>query len=247
MKKKCKIIKTFLILALLTIFISGYSQEDVASTSTTPIALVYGLHAGGNVSTFYGQPHTSFIPGLTGGIHARYGFNSSISVQAELNYVEQGGRLLKITNPDQLGSFPLFDNQVDDQTIKIYEIEFPLLFAYDFHLSNATIRLLIGPSVAYTFYTGSNTETTAQFPGSVLYATFSSNENLTKSIEPFQYNASGGLAFEFPFLSDKSITFDFRYRYSINAIYPAYSYLGIAAASSDLHAYGVSATIGINF
>ncbi len=246
MKKKRKIIKTLFILIFLSPFLTGYSQDDAASTTSG--TFVYGLHAGGNVSTFYSQPHTGIIPGLTGGIHARYGFNSSLSVQAELNYVEQGGRLLRITNPDQLGTAPIFLNQVEDRKDKIYEIEFPLLLTFDIHLGNGTLRLLAGPSIAYTIYAGSNVETTAQFPGSgVMYATFSDNEDITKSIEPFQYNISGGLAFEFPVLSNKSMTIDFRYRYTINAIYPGYSYLGIAEVSSDLHAYGVSATIGFNF
>ena len=246
MEKKRKIAKAFFILTFLIPFISGYGQEDATSTSTTSGKFAYGLHVGGNVSTFYGQPHTGFIPGLTGGIHAGYGFNSVLGIQSELNYLEQGGRLLKITNPDQLGTYPQFDNQVDDQSSKIYEIELPLLLTFDLHAGNGTIRFLVGPSVAYTIYAESNTETTALLPGN-LYATFSSNETITKSIEPFQYNISGGLAFEFPFLSDKSLSFDFRYRYTINAIYPGYSYLGIAATSGNLHAYGVSATIGFNF
>ena len=245
MKKKRKITKTFLILTFLTLFISGYSQDD--ATSTPLGSFVYGLHAGSNVSSFYGQPHTGIITGLTGGLQARYGFNSSLGIQSELNYIEQGGRLLRITNPDQLGTDPRYDYLVEDRKSKVYEIELPLLLTYDIHLSNGTVRLLAGPSVAYTIYAGSNVETTAQLPGN-MYVTFSSNnQNITNSIEPFQYNISGGLAFEFPVLSNKSMTIDFRYRYTINAIYPAYSYLGIFDVSSDLHAYGVSATIGFNF
>lgn len=210
--------------------------------------LSYGAHLGTTISTFTNeQPHRSIVIDPSIGVHGIYTISDLFNVQVELNYLECGGGLVQFTDPTQLNTSPVFDSEVKDMKVSIRSVELPALFCYSLDLGDAKLSIMAGASAAWVFHAGNVSETTARYPSTPsVYTTFSGEENMTKDITPFIYNAQGGVSVEFPFISDMSMFVDVRYRQSINKVYKGYSYLGIKDVSSDLGVQSLSISLGVN-
>jgi hypothetical protein len=239
------------IVGILILFLTVQSFSNLIrsqeTTTTSSGGFNYGVHVGITGSNFTNeQPGRSIVVDYTAGIHGKYSFSESFGVQGELNYLEQGGGLIRITDPEQLGTNPIFDYKVEDQKVSIRSLELPIVMMYSFGVGSSKINLMAGPGVAWVFHAGSKIETTARYPSyPSVYTTFSDEENITENITPFIYNAVGGLGIEFPFIGETKLYLDVRYRYSINDVYNGYSYLGIEGVSADLNQQSLTINLGL--
>ncbi len=221
------------------------AQEDVSSGGGFLNNMKYGLKFGTTISEFTNQqPHTNSNQGITVGGFVDYGFNEKMSLQLEVGYFQQGGRLLDIYIPDYSGNSSWYIINIKNKEIIMHNIELPVLFKYSLKISGFKLNGFIGPSFGYNLHTGVIKEGTIidEYGGP---HTYTGEENITNNMEKIQYSATAGIGFELPISDKLYILIDARYRYGINSVYNGYSYLEIPEIQGNLKNNSMYFTIGL--
>lgn len=200
--------------------------------------LEYGGKIGTTVSTFTNQqPHTNIKQGVTVGAFVRYHIEEPFAVQMEVNYAQRGGRLTSF------GLSGLF--KAENQSLRMDNIEVPLLGQYSLPLMGGDLKLNLGPLFGFNMHSGVQSEGT-MFEGTRFH-TYSSEENVSSSIKNFEFSALGGVGFEFDVTDELFLIIDARYKYGLTSVYEGYSYVGIEQIQGDLKNNSMSFSVGLGF
>lgn len=209
----------------------------------------YGFKVGTTLSSFSSeQPHNNYKPGFTAGIFVSYRLSGSFLIQVEPAYMQQGGNLISITDyPMLLVPDPPFFLELKDQKITFHNIDIPLLLKYEKTAGTMKLFGVVGPSIGYNLKSESRNNVSARSYELIpVYYDYYEEEDISSNIEKLQYGVTGGLGFESQ-IGKHSLTFDVRYRYSLNKTYPGYSYLGVYHIQGDLQSNTFYLTLGFGF
>jgi len=241
-----KTLKFILLFGVICILFMDNSNAQSTNDSNA-LSIYYGGRFGTTISQFTNQqPHTSSIQGIVGGAFIGYAFNDNMAVQLEINYLEEGGQLLKIETEADLGYDTWYMTKVDNQKLILHNIDVPLMFRYSIPLGSAKLFALIGADLGVNIYSGISHETTVYADdGNIL--TYSGNEDVTSKIERYNVGATAGIGFEIPVFTSNYILIDVRYRYGVMPSYVGYSYRGIPQVTGDLSNNTMYFTIGFGF
>ena len=226
-------------------FADSTSAQEAGNTTSQ------GIHFGGKFGTTVTQftnqqPHTTVKQGITVGGFAGYSFNDNMAIQLELNYLQEGGRLLNFDAPWDLSHDTWYDLKTVNQNVTLHNLDIPLLFKYSYSLGASKVFAVAGPALGVNFHSGIKHETTI-FTETGSIHTYTGEENITKSIERYNVGITAGIGFEIPVFSNNYIIIDARYRYGMMPVYKGYSYRGIPQITGDLKNNTMYFTVGLGF
>ena len=248
--RKTKVLRIYCSLLCMFLFTFSLVAQEASGTETESVKRIsYGIKAGATLSRFSSeQPHANFKPGVTAGIFVSYPLSSSFALQLEPAYFQQGGNLISIMDyPMFLVHDPPFLLEIRDQKITFHNIDIPLLIKYEKSVAGLNVFVLAGPSIGFNINAETKNNVSARTWEEIpVYYNFYQHENISSNIRSIQYGAVGGIGFETPVGTHK-ILFDVKYRYSLNATYPGYSYLGITQIQGDLRTNSLYFTLGFGF
>lgn len=233
-------------LGTICLYFADNTTAQEASGNTSP-----GIHFGGKFGTTVAQftnqqPHTTVKQGITAGGFVNYNFNKNIAIQLELNYLQEGGELLRFEMPSDLSIPTWYYLKADNQNVTLHNLDIPLLFKYSIPVRESKIFIVLGPAFGINIHSGVEHETTVYTQiGSV--STFTGEENTTSKIEQYNVGITGGIGFEIPVSRENYIIIDARYRYGMMPVYKGYSYRGIPQITGDLKNNTMYFTIGFGF
>jgi hypothetical protein len=209
--------------------------------------LYYGGKFGTTISQFTNQqPHTNINQGITAGGFIGYNINDKMAVQLELSFMQEGGQLLRVENPDDLNYSTWYNLKVENQDVTLNNLDIPVLFKYSYPLSSVKIYANLGAAMGYTIHAGTQYETTV-YTETGSFHTYTSEENITSKIEKINFGIVAGLGFEIPVFTKNYILIDARYRYGLMPVYKGHSYVGLPQVTGDLNNNTMYITLGFGF
>ncbi|MBI9054438.1 MAG: PorT family protein [Bacteroidales bacterium] len=222
------------------------AQENEGSSSILE-NINYGVKFGTTITQFTNQqPHTTIKQGITAGLLAGYNLNDYLSLQLELNYLQEGGRLLSIEHSWDLNRSSWYLIKTDNQNITLHNLDIPIMLKYSYSLGTSKIFIVLGPALGINFNSSIKHETTVLSDAGNT-STYTETENITNSVERYNVGISAGLGFEIPVLINNYILIDARYRYGLMPVYNGYSYRGIPQITDNLQNNTMYFTIGFGF
>lgn len=233
------------LLPFVFLFSQTHAQENKQeSNGGAGLSLRYGGKFGTTLSSFTNQqPYTNQAQGITAGGFVRYGLTESLSVQLEINYFQQGGRLTKFDVPSMYGSADWYDLEASNQYLRMHNIEVPLLAQYKYSFDKLDVIGHFGPSFGYNMHSGVRSEQTA-FNSGIYLRNYTEEKDITSKINAFQYSITAGISLEYPLIKNIALSVDGRYRYGLNSVYDGYSYIGIPQVQGDLINHSTYFSIG---
>jgi len=195
-----------------------------------------------------GQPHTGSNMGYAAGLSVNYKLYKDISVQLELNSLQQGGRMIRFKDDTRIGLPESFETKnVTNSSYTLNSIEVPLLINYTFKIKPSwKPSAYIGASYAYTFNVTERYQKTGNLlPGEDIIATVSDSQNATSSFNASRLNFIIGANLKLPLTSKLLLLLDMRY---LNGLTPArehYSYMDKIGFGSDIRTNSFLSKIGI--
>jgi hypothetical protein len=233
------------LLPFVFLFTQTYAQENnQESSGSSGLDLRFGGKFGTTLSSFTNQqPYTNQAQGLTAGGFVRYGLTDALTVQLEVNYFQQGGRLTNFDVPSMYGSIDWYDMEVSNQYLRMHNIEVPLLAQYTLTFNKLSVVGQLGPSFGYNVHSGVISDQTA-FNTGAYPRNYSDEKNVTSKINALQYSITAGISIEYPLIKDIALSLEGRYRYGLNSVYDGYSYLSIPQVQGDLQNHSTYFSIG---
>ncbi len=238
----------FLFSAIICIYFIGNTtaQEGVGNSSELK-RINYGVKFGTTITQFTNQqPHTNVKQGITAGGFAAFNFNDHLSLQLELNYLQEGGQLLSIENSWDLSRISWDLIKTDNQNVTLHNLDIPLMLKISYDLGPSKMSLIAGPALGINFHAGVKHETTV-LTEILSTSTYTGNENITSNIERYNVGITAGFGFEIPVFTRNYILIDARYRYGLMPVYKGYSYRGLPQITGDLKSNTIYFTLGFGF
>jgi opacity protein-like surface antigen len=228
-------------------FIGNTSAQESAGSSSVQKSFNYGVKFGTTITQFTNQqPHTNVKQGITAGGFAAYNLSDHLSLQLELNYLQEGGQLLSIEHSWDLNRNSWDLIKTDNQNVILHNLDIPIMLKFSYSLGTSRISLIAGPALGVNLYTGVRHETTVLSDiGNT--STYTSNENITSNIERYNVGITAGFGFEIPVFTRNYILIDARYRYGLMPVYKGYSYRGLPQITGDLKNNTMYFTLGFGF
>jgi hypothetical protein len=241
MKVKNLLILIPVILGCLFNVPTSFSQED-----GTGSPMLFGIKAGGNLNYLsMDQPHIGYTPGYHGGIFMNYGFSDLLGIQAEVNYIQQGGQFIIFYDDTRFGNTPVpFPYRVENALLQMHNIDLQVLADIKMPSPFETISLRVGPAIAFNLSSEINSDVT--FQQNSIFFTYSDQRGFTESTPFYQIGAVGGIGFKIP-AGGINILTDIYYRYGITTSVETHSYINYASVVSDLTAHSISVSLGVAF
>lgn len=232
--------RLMLLLSSILISFSLQAQDDQPTIS-------FGAKAGVAVSSFSNeQPHTGERIGYTLGGFVTYALSPQLTLQGEVNYLQQGGTLLTYTDETRFGApYNFATVHQTHSRITQHNVEVPILAQYKVPFFDLPIKVYAGPSIAYTFKAEDSFERTG-YTTTNLIVTATGKDDVTSQYQKFQFGVNGGLGFYVPF-GEKSLVLDIRYRYGITPTRNAYSYITLNGTDEKIRTNTLSFTVGLVF
>ncbi len=242
-----KIIPLLVLIAFILAGTPLSAQEDDSESEGSDLPINFGGKFGTTLSQFTDQqPYTNNAQGYTAGAFVRYNFSQLFSLQLEVNYSQQGGRITNFDVPEYYGlEDKWYDMKVENRYLRMHNLEVPLLAQFSFNLQDTRLKLNLGPAFSYNMHSGILTEGTVF--SSKEFHTYTGEENVSSIINSYEYSAIGGIGFEFDVSDDLFMSIDARYKYGINPVYEGYSYIGIPQIQGDLKNHSLYFTLGLGF
>lgn len=210
--------------------------------------LKFGIKGGATFSSFSnGQPHTGSKSGFTLGAYGHYPFSDLLGILVEASYFQQGGSFVRFKDETRFGADQdFFTKNVTSSQITFHNIEVPVLLRVSIPTSSDLKPLFFaGPSVGINVKASEKYERTGELDNGV-YVTASGNRSVTSQYSMYQFGANAGLGVEMP-LGDHTLSVDARYRYGINSVKKAYSYIDFYGVSEKLYTNSLVFTVGFGF
>jgi opacity protein-like surface antigen len=243
--------REYIYILFLGITYLAFADKTIAQESVSGSSLLKDMYYGGKFGTTISQftnqqPHTSVKQGITLGGFAGFNFNDKMTVQLELNYLQEGSQLLSVEHSWDLSNSSWIEIKTDNQNVTLHNLDIPLMFKYSYPLGTSKIFVVVGPALGINFHSGIKHETTILTEiGSV--STYTGEENITSKIERYNVGITAGIGFEVPVFTSNYLLFDLRYRYGMMPVYKGYSYRGLPQITGDLQNNTMYITIGFGF
>ena len=235
----------FLLFGLFVLQPEVFTQETPESTGGG-MSLKFGVKVGATISSFDNQqPHNNLMAGFAGGGFVAYPINSTMEVQAEALFAQEGGRLLYFDEPNLIGQDYWYVISVENERVVINMLNVPVLFKYHMPMGNTKLSFVVGPNFGYRIHAKAQKEVTV-FTESGSFHTYTETDNLTSNIERYSLAATAGAGVEID-AGGYTLILEGRYKYGITPVFKSYSYVGIPQISGDLNCHSVIITLGIGF
>lgn len=234
---------TSLVIILLSSINLSAQEEQKASTSL----FSYGIKVGSTLSSFsQEQPHSNKIVGFAIGIYTNYSITEKIALQLEINYNQEGGRLLSFDIPENTGKQTWYTTKIENNKVRLYNLNIPLLFRYNFRFQKYKLHSVLGPNL------GINLKSIVENEGLIIpsdggFVPFNQSSKISAKIENLTYSISGGFGLELPLNDNKHILFDVRLKYGLTNVYKGYSYVKLLQNSDHLKNSSLTVSIGYGF
>lgn len=221
------------------------SAQEEQSTSTN--LLSYGIKVGGTLSSFsQEQPHSNKIAGLAIGFYANYSLSEKIALQLEINYNQEGGRLLSFDIPENTGEQTWYTTKIENNKVHLHNLNIPLLFRHNFKFQNYKVYTVLGPTLSINLKSVLDNEGLI-IPSDGGFVPFNQSSKINAKIENFTYAISGGIGLELPLNNNKHLLIDFRLKYGLSNVYKGYSYVKLLQNSDHLRNSSLTVSIGYGF
>jgi len=208
-----------------------------------------GINGGLSLNQFTkGQPHTSLNTGYTAGLSLNYKLFNHISLQVEVNSLQQGGRLLRFLDDTSLGLPESFETKnVTNSSYALNSIEIPLLINYTFKIKPTWApTIYVGGSYAHTYNVTENYQKTGDLlPGEDIIVTASGSRNVTSSFNGGRINLIFGANIKLPLTSRLLLLIDMRYLEGLTSAVDNYSYMSKIGFGSALRTNSFLSKVGI--
>jgi len=246
-------LSAFIITALLTDIAAAQHVEKNKNNNSAPDSLKkrfeIGINGGVSLNQFTkGQPHTSLNTGYTAGLSVNYKLFKNISLQLEVNSLQQGGRMLRFIDDTRIGLPESFETKnVTNSSYALNSIEIPLLINYTFKIKPTWApSIYVGGSYAHTYNVTENYQKTGDLlPGEDIIATASGSRNVTSSFNGGRINLIVGANIKLPLTSRLLLLIDMRYLEGLTSAIDNYSYMSKIGFGSDLRTNSFLSKVGI--
>ncbi len=220
--------------------------------SHAQLGLSYGAKVGMTNSYFDDEQPNGNAMGLTAGAFVKYPLSDALAVQAEVNYLQQGGILTQDIVPHNYGYFFSYDSYGYSKVsnVTIHNLEIPVMAKYALPFaSDISPSIFVGPSIALRLGATENYEKViSSEPGSMYYYTSQQiaegYEVTGQSYEFFQFGINAGLSSEIG-MGSKVFVVDMRYRYGILPVKVGYSPLKANYYMGDIRSHSVVFSLGL--
>lgn len=233
-------IRSLVLILFLSITIAVSAQDDEARYS-------YGAKGGIAVSSFSNNvPHTGSRVGFMIGAFGTYVLNPTLTLQTEINYLQQGGTLLTYRDETRFGApANFFTVNQTHSNVTLHTIEIPIMVQYQIPISDLPVKVYAGPSASYLLSATDNFERTGETSTGLL-VTATGREEVKSLYESFQFGINAGLGFYIPY-GGKTIFLDARYRYAVTPSRSYYSYITLNGTDEKIRSNAVSFSVGLIF
>lgn len=218
------------------------------SSSSTGGGFNLGVKAGAVYHNFTNQPpHMAGKLGYSIGALGKLNLSSSLAIQVEAAYFQQGGKYLMFKDDTRFGvPFSFVSKNVKDASVTLHNVSIPVQAKLTLSSSPAVPKVLIGPYLDYTFYATENYWRTGEIEDNI-YGTAIGNDIVTDLYEKLQFGVIAGVEFELETNSNFIVLFGISYKYGITPARKAYSYIDYYAVNESFNTNAASVTIGIQF
>ena len=160
-----------------------FGQDETASSGGSR-ELHFGAKVGTTISSFTDQqPHTDIKQGIIVGGFASFYFDDNMAVQGEVNYLQQGGKLIEFEIPGDIGKDTWYASKVHNNSITIHTVDIPVLFKYSYPLGDVNVSLNVGPTIGINYFTSINNETTVFTDVGAMH-TYTGESDISDNIVP---------------------------------------------------------------
>lgn len=194
------------------------------------------------------QPQTGFNTGYTAGLLVSYRLVKDISLQLEVNSLQQGGQLIRFKDDTRFDIPESFDSKnVKNSSYKLNSIEIPVLIQYTFKLKQSwKPSVYAGGSYAYTYNVTEKYQKTGDLlPGEDIIATVSGSQSVNDMFNKTRFNLIVGANIKLPLVDQLMLLVDFRYLKGISPAREDYSYMEKIGFGSNIRTNSFLSRIGI--
>ncbi|WP_262510936.1 porin family protein [Pedobacter cryoconitis] len=195
-----------------------------------------------------GQPQTGQNTGYTAGISVNYKLVKEISLQLEVNALQQGGSMIRFKDDTRLDLPESFETKnVKNSSYKLNSIEIPLLLNYTFKIKPLwKPSVYAGGSYAYTYNVNESYQKTGNLlPGEDIIATVSDSQNATNLFNASRFNLIVGANLKLPLTSRFLLLIDMRYLNGLSSARDKYSYMEKVGFGTNIRTNSFLTKLGI--
>ncbi|KIO76452.1 hypothetical protein TH53_15050 [Pedobacter lusitanus] len=171
-----------------------------------------------------------------------------ISLQLEVNVLQQGGRMIRFKDDTRIGLPESFETKnVKNSSYKLNSIEIPLLINYTFKIKPLwKPSIYAGASYSYTYNVNETYQKTGNLlPGEDIIATVSGSQNATNLFNASRLNLIVGANLKLPLTSKFLLLIDMRYLNGATSARDKYSYMEKAGFGTDIRTNSFLTKLGI--
>jgi len=243
----------FLLIFFLTNSVSAQISKESNKHNKFPDSLKnrieIGVTAGLSLNQFTeGQPQTGSNNGYTAGISFNYKLIKGISLQLEVNALQQGGRMIRFKDDTRIGLPESFETKnVKNSSYVLNSIEVPLLINYTFRIKPLwKPSVYAGGSYTYTYNVNETYQKTGNLlPGEDIIATVSGSQNATNLFNSSRLNLIIGANLKLPLTSKFLLLIDMRYLNGLTTARNKYSYMDKVGFGTNIRTNSFLAKLGI--
>nr|WP_260409385.1 porin family protein [Pedobacter cryoconitis] len=253
LKKTCVFVLTLATTISLTnvAIAQGIQKKEHTNKFTDSLKnrIEVGINGGLSLNQFTkGQPQTSSNTGYTAGLLINYRLPKNLSLQLEINALQQGGRMIRFKDDTRIGLPESFNSKnVKNSSYLLNSIEVPLLINYTFKIKPTwKPSVYLGGSYAYTYNVSEKYQKTGDLlPGEDIIATVSGSQNATNLFNTSRFNLIVGANAKLPLIYKFMLLIDFRYLKGLTPARENYSYIEKTGFGSDIKTNSFLTRIGI--
>lgn len=252
-----KLSRLFLLTTTLIFFLTNIAlaqkseKNDRNSKSQDSLKnkLEVGVAAGLSLNQFTkGQPQTGSNTGYTAGISVNYKLVKGISLQLEVNSLQQGGSMIRFKDDTRFDLPESFETKnVKNSSYKLNSIELPLLINYTFKIKPLwKPSVYIGGSYAYTYNVNERYQKTGNLlPGEDIIATVNASQIATNLFNASRFNLIVGANLKLPLTSRFLLLIDMRYLNGLSSARDKYSYMEKVGFGTNIRTNSFLTKLGI--
>lgn len=211
--------------------------------------LEVGIAVGLSLNHFTkGQPQTGSNTGYTAGISINYKLIKEISLQLEVNSLQQGGSMIRFKDDTRYDLPESFETKnVKNSSYKLNSIEIPLLINYTFKLKKLwKPSVYVGGSYAYTYNVNERYQKTGNLlPGEDIIATVNASQNAGNLFNASRFNLIAGANLKLPLTSRFLLLIDMRYLNGLSSARDKYSYMEKVGFGTNIRTNSFLTKLGI--
>lgn len=247
----------FLLTTTLIFFLTNIALAQESEKNDNPIKfqdslknrLEVGIAAGLSLNHFSkGQPQTGSNTGYTAGISVNYKLVKGISLQLEVNSLQQGGSMIRFKDDTRFDLPESFETKnVKNSSYKLNSIEIPLLINYTFKIKPLwKPSIYVGGSYAYTYNVNESYQKTGNLlPGEDIIATVTASQNATNLFNASRFNLIAGANLKLPLTSRLLLLIDMRYLNGLSSARDKYSYMEKVGFGTNIRTNSFLTKLGI--